>query len=69
MPISTLNAQNSACIVVVEMRLIPKLITMTMASGASATIQRSGVPNTASAMPEVANSSATMPESSTPEAM
>jgi hypothetical protein len=51
------------------MRLMPKLMTMTKASGASATSQRSGVPNTAAAMPLVAKTSATTPESRTPEAM
>jgi len=48
---------------------MPKLITITNASGASAMIQRSGVISTASAMPDAANPSATMPDSSTPEAM
>ena len=74
MPISTANAQNSSCSVCVFIRPWPKLIANTMASGEKATMKprplvRPVGPISAFTAPLVANSRATMPVSSTPEAM
>ena len=69
MPISTVKAQNSAFIVPVCIRLAPKLIPNTIASGDRATTQRSGEKYIACAVPVVNISSATMPLRSTPLAM
>ena len=46
---------------------MPKLSTITNASGASMITQRSGVCITCAAIPEFANKSATIPVSSTPD--
>ena len=51
------------------MRLTPKLIAITIASGERMISQRSGVAMTCAPKAELANSIATMPVSSTPDAM
>ena len=68
-PMITQKPQNRACRVAVENRLAPRLMAKTKPSGARMITHLSGVAMTSAAMPERANSSATMPESSTPEAM
>jgi hypothetical protein len=70
-PISVAKAQNSICIVAAVMRLAPKLIANTIASG-DRMITQGRIPppwNTCAAMPLSAKSMAMMPVSSTPEAM
>ena len=70
-PISVANAQNRICSVAVCIRFTPKLIANTMASGDRMITHGSSPPppKTCAAMPLLANSRATMPVSSTPEAM
>jgi hypothetical protein len=70
-PITTEKAQKSSCAVPVESRLVPKLSTITNASGENMMtyLRIPGPIRIVSAAPERANSRATTPVSRTPDAM
>ena len=70
-PISVAKAQNSICSVPVCIRFAPKLIAKTIASGDKMMTHGSSPPpwKTCAAIPLLAKSIATMPVSSTPDAM